>query len=241
MCHFSACMRDAWAERWDCHGSIRNWLRLWPHRRTIVTDRRRLEQLGSAHAAISMHEIVTHPEQVAALRKSVAAGQSVDWNDVFAGYQSQVDWPGSHVWRELSAAFPDAKVVHTLRPAEQLVEQLLQDRRQADEYLQQIPLPPHMTAILDVVRTGWLAIRYSAEGLSDRDHLHRRHSIATRSRSWHDTGGPAAGVRCRGKAGSRCAQFLGVAVPARAFTAPSNLRADFWEVLVRRTRRAPSK
>ncbi len=73
-----------------------------------------LEQVGFSPCH-HMHEVVEHPEQVAHWQ-AVAAGETVDWAAVFGGYNSQVDWPGAHVWRELSVAYPDAKVVHTLRP-----------------------------------------------------------------------------------------------------------------------------
>src|SRR5690606_28121857 len=58
---------------------------------------------------------VENPEQVLHWQK-LAAGEAVDWTTVFAGYKSQGDWPGAHVWRELASAFPNAKAVHTVRP-----------------------------------------------------------------------------------------------------------------------------
>ena len=64
-----------------------------------------LEQPGFAPCH-HMHEIVTHPEQVA------------HWQEIAAG--QPVDWPSAHVWRELSAAFPEAELIHTLRPAAQV-------------------------------------------------------------------------------------------------------------------------
>ncbi len=39
----------------------------------------------------------------------------MDWAAVLAGYQSTVDFPGAYFWRELVAAYPEAKVVLTLR------------------------------------------------------------------------------------------------------------------------------
>lgn len=45
----------------------------------------------------------------------VANGETVDWDSVFQGYRSQVDWPGARVWRELAAHYPDAKVILTVR------------------------------------------------------------------------------------------------------------------------------
>jgi len=39
----------------------------------------------------------------------------VDWNEVLAGFGSSVDWPGSFYWRELLEAYPDAKVLLSVR------------------------------------------------------------------------------------------------------------------------------
>lgn len=44
-----------------------------------------------------------------------ASGEPVDWDEVFAGYRSQVDWPGARYWRELTERFPTAKVVLSVR------------------------------------------------------------------------------------------------------------------------------
>jgi hypothetical protein len=43
-------------------------------------------------------------------------GAEQDWSQVFAKYQATVDNPGCCVWRELLAAYPDAKVLLTLHP-----------------------------------------------------------------------------------------------------------------------------
>ena len=43
-------------------------------------------------------------------------GTQHDWNQVFANYTATVDHPASCVWRELYAAYPDAKVLLTLHP-----------------------------------------------------------------------------------------------------------------------------
>jgi hypothetical protein len=45
----------------------------------------------------------------------LAEGVRADWEHVFDGYNSCVDWPASHFWRELSMAYPQAKVVLTVR------------------------------------------------------------------------------------------------------------------------------
>ncbi|HVY52231.1 MAG TPA: sulfotransferase [Devosia sp.] len=61
-----------------------------------------------------MHEVGAHPELLPAW-DAVSWGGSGDWNTIFRGYRSQVDWPGARVWRELAAYYPKAKVVLTVR------------------------------------------------------------------------------------------------------------------------------
>ncbi len=61
-----------------------------------------------------MVEILQNPAQLD-LWKAHIAGQDTDWSKVFAGYPSQVDWPGAAVWQQTLAAFPHAKVIHTER------------------------------------------------------------------------------------------------------------------------------
>lgn len=42
----------------------------------------------------------------------------VDWDEVFDGFQSTVDWPGSYFYKELADHFPDAKVLLSVRDAD---------------------------------------------------------------------------------------------------------------------------
>ena len=55
------------------------------------------------------------------------AGEPVDWNDLFDGYRSTVDWPACTFWRGSSTRLLNAKVV-LLRPADRpLVPELPRD------------------------------------------------------------------------------------------------------------------
>ena len=76
----------------------------------------------SLHAALNllgagpchhMVEVFAHPE-TAALWVEAAKGRP-DWEAIFAGYHSVVDYPGAQFWRELIAYYPQAKVLHTIR------------------------------------------------------------------------------------------------------------------------------
>ncbi|HEY8304760.1 MAG TPA: sulfotransferase [Solirubrobacteraceae bacterium] len=40
------------------------------------------------------------------------------WDEVFAGFQATVDWPGGYFWRELMDRYPDAKVLLSVREPE---------------------------------------------------------------------------------------------------------------------------
>jgi hypothetical protein len=75
-----------------------------------------LDQLGfgPCHHMFELHE---HPEQVP-LWQAAARGETMDWDAVFAGYTSCVDWPAAHYWREIAAHYPHAKVLLSVRPAE---------------------------------------------------------------------------------------------------------------------------
>jgi hypothetical protein len=61
-----------------------------------------------------MFELRDNPEKVAPWA-AVFDGGTPDWDELFTGYRSQVDWPGAYYWRELASHYPDAKVVLSVR------------------------------------------------------------------------------------------------------------------------------
>jgi hypothetical protein len=65
-----------------------------------------------------MAEVLADPARHLGLWAPALRGEEVDWEEVFAGYVAQVDFPGAAFWPELSGAFPDALVVLSTRPAE---------------------------------------------------------------------------------------------------------------------------
>ena len=185
-----------------------------------------LEQLGLGPCH-HMHEIVTHPEQVAHWQ-AIAAGRPVVWDEVFAGYKSQVDWPGAHVWRELSVAYPEAKVVHTQRPAEAWWGSFSKTIGKLTAIYPQLPLPPHIRDIMDAWMTMVGKTIFNGNTL-DRDTCiaaYNRHNEQVRDTI------PASRLLVfdAAEGWEPLCRFLGVAVPATAFP-HHNLRADFWEVL----------
>ena len=78
-----------------------------------------LEQLGLP--CYHMFEVIENPankSHLAFWRKVANSpeGSQQDWEQVFGNYQATVDNPGCCVWRELMAAYPDAKVLLTVHP-----------------------------------------------------------------------------------------------------------------------------
>jgi hypothetical protein len=72
-----------------------------------------LERLGFG-PCYHMFEVLTHPEHVDRWLP-ITSDMPMDWDRVFDGYQSSQDWPASYFWREQAAAYPDAKVILSVR------------------------------------------------------------------------------------------------------------------------------
>ena len=72
-----------------------------------------LEQLGFRDC-YHMSECFKHPSHTPSWEDAVA-GRPVDWEAVFEGYQATVDWPGCSFYQELMEAYPDAKVLLSVR------------------------------------------------------------------------------------------------------------------------------
>jgi len=75
-----------------------------------------LEQLLGAPCH-HMVEILGDPTQVPAWTDAID-GRPVDWSAMLTRYRAIVDWPGASFWPELSAAFPDALVLLSVRDPE---------------------------------------------------------------------------------------------------------------------------
>jgi hypothetical protein len=61
-----------------------------------------------------MAEVFSHPDHVVRWH-AAARGRMPDWHALFEGYRAAVDWPAASFWPELSAAFPDAVVLLSVR------------------------------------------------------------------------------------------------------------------------------
>ena len=74
-----------------------------------------LEHLGFG-PCYHMAEVLAGARRNVPLWLDVVRGKP-DWDAVFAGYESTTDYPACTYWRELTAFYPDAKVILTVRDA----------------------------------------------------------------------------------------------------------------------------
>ncbi len=75
-----------------------------------------LEKIGFG-PCYHMMEVFVRPEHVA-MWHGLVFGKGMDWDKLFDGFQSTVDWPACNFWRELSEHYPDAKVLLSVRNPE---------------------------------------------------------------------------------------------------------------------------
>lgn len=64
-----------------------------------------------------MVEVFKFPEQIPHWL-AAAQGNMPDWQAMFSGYAAAVDWPTAAYWKEISEAFPEAKVLLSVRDPE---------------------------------------------------------------------------------------------------------------------------
>lgn len=79
-----------------------------------------LEKLGFA-PCYHMEEVMKRPQHIDTWL-AISQGQPVDWQAFLGAYPAGVDFPVSVYYRELLAAFPDAKVVLTVRDPQRWYE-----------------------------------------------------------------------------------------------------------------------
>ncbi|WP_170970948.1 sulfotransferase family protein [Ilyomonas limi] len=75
-----------------------------------------LEMLGFGKC-YHMAELFEHPDQVVYFEQAEKGGP-VNWEALFQGYQSAVDYPVARYYKQLMAYYPNAKIIHTIRDAE---------------------------------------------------------------------------------------------------------------------------
>lgn len=138
-----------------------------------------LEKLGFGRC-YHMMEVLSNPRH-APVWSAAAKGEPVDWDALFEGYGSTVDWPSTRFWRELLARFPDARVVHTERDPELWYESVRNTIYQAMSSSAEID-HEGLRSQRDLARKIVLEQTFGAR-FEDREHaleVFRRHNRAVR-------------------------------------------------------------
>ena len=169
-----------------------------------------------------MVEVMGNPAQPP-FWDALAGGGEVDWAEVFAGYASQVDFPGAAYWPELAVAFPEARVVHTERPEEEWWASFSTTIGKFFAVAPDLPLPPHIAAIFRTMDR--LLVKGVFGGLGREASLAAYRKNNAKVRATVPAGrllvfNPAEGW------GPLC-RFLGVAVPGTPFP-KTHARDEFW-------------
>lgn len=128
-----------------------------------------LDELGLG-PTYHMEEVFRHPSHVDRWL-DYARSSRVDWDALFAGYSSVVDFPASCAWEELAAVYPAAKVVLTTRDPGQwwtsTASTIYPSRTMFPGWLQRlVPFTRRWLEMTDrLIWTGIFDVRFE-----DRDH-----------------------------------------------------------------------
>lgn len=186
-----------------------------------------LEQIGFG-PCYHMSEVISHPP-FAEHWMTATAGGKVDWNEVFEGYVSAVDWPSCAFYGDHASLYPDSKVILTVRDLNTWYESC-----QATIFNVMRPplelVPPHMKHVAKLARTLVAEKTFSGR-IDDRAHciaVHQAHIDEVKQ-----TIPPSRLLVFDVKQGwDPLCRFLGVPVPATAFPRV-NEREEFGKDLPR--------
>jgi len=128
-----------------------------------------------------MAEVFTHQEHVSTWI-AAARGDAVDYEALLHDYVATVDWPACAFWRELMVAFPTARVLLSVRPADQWYASY------ADTLHQIMTLPPDAVAVPAAMRElGEVVVQdrsfgpgYEFLGRAELIAAYERHNAAVR-------------------------------------------------------------
>jgi hypothetical protein len=182
-----------------------------------------LNQLGFG-PCYHMHELVLNVPVNAPLWLAALNGHA-DWEAIYKGYASAVDWPTAGFFRELNAAYPQAKFVLTARSAESWAESFSETIYKLHAGADQAPavFKPFFDMANGVVLKSGFPFGLDVAGLANAFNAHTDAVEAAI---------PADRLliyEVKDGWGPLCA-FLGVPEPVEAFPC-TNSRDEFWKVV----------
>ncbi|QGK70091.1 sulfotransferase family protein [Allosaccharopolyspora coralli] len=138
-----------------------------------------LEHLGYG-PTYHMFEVIAQPHR-ASRWADILDGNTPDWEGIFDGYESTVDWPGCTHWRELAEYYPDAKVLLTVRDSQKWYESVYNSIYQVAVRESESPDPELAELLPTIRRMIWDAPGTFDGRFEDRDFaisVYERHNAA---------------------------------------------------------------
>jgi hypothetical protein len=137
-----------------------------------LSFKRALEDLGFG-PTYHMQEVIRRPSHIDNWLGYARTGE-VDWDELFTGFGSGVDYPVSCVWEELASHYVDAKVVLTVRDPQRwwasTASTIYRFRTAFPAWmLRSVPMTRHFVEMVD--RLVW-------DGLFDGRFTDRDHAVA---------------------------------------------------------------
>jgi hypothetical protein len=172
-----------------------------------------LEQLGFG-PCYHMIEVARNSGHAARWRAAFD-GASTDWSALFAQYRATVDWPSTAFWRQLVDAYPQARVIHTERPAAAWYASVRNTIYQVMKHPTPPSAPPEMQQQLEMARNGILRGVFG-DRFEDEAHaiaIYEAHNARVKREIPRER----LLVYEPGKGWAPLCQFLGVPVPATPY------------------------
>ena len=116
-----------------------------------------LEEIG-AGPCFHMIDLIRDPEKVAPWHDAAIKGEK-NWDAMFAGCDSTIDWPGCSFWEELIEVYPDAPVLLNYRDFDGFYKSCqntiwaVKQAAQAGELEQDANRPPPSPQLWEVIGT----------------------------------------------------------------------------------------
>lgn len=185
-----------------------------------------LEELGFG-PCYHMSELGKHPEHPKAW-VTASRGEPVDWKGVLAGYGATLDWPWCTYYKELMRAFPDARVLLSVRDPEEWYESVVATvycTYKIHRYLTHGPSPKSgpvgaESRIWGDTFSGWFEDREHAISVFERHNEEVKACVPADRLLVYEVG-EGWGPLC---------EFLGIPVPEDKAFPRSNGYAAFWNL-----------
>lgn len=180
-----------------------------------------LEQLGFGPCHHMVEVLANMPAQLPLWQAAVAG--KPDWDAIYSGYHSAVDWPTARFYRELNEAYPDARFILGYRSPQSWAVSFQHTIYMAISDISKAPEEQHdwLRMVIELLSQNGIPLGLDVAGL---EHAFAAHVEAVKAAI-----PPERLLVFQAKDGwDPLCDFLGVPVPDGPYP-KTNDRAEFWE------------